>query len=73
MNEIVGITVTFDVLDRLPVPASPAGRAVEPDDGKELWLAPHGEGDIAAAVSLLPIRAIAIAVEPLATPLSRLR
>jgi hypothetical protein len=56
------------VLDRLPVDdAEPAARVVVADDGDEIRLALYRQnGEAAAVVGLPPLRALALAGEPIA-------
>jgi hypothetical protein len=51
----------LDALDRMPVEAEPALRAVVSDDGAGIRLTLHSEDGAAAAATLTPIRAIGFA------------
>jgi hypothetical protein len=64
----------LDALDRVPLEASPATRAVVSDDGREIRLTLYGEAGVpAVGVALDPARAVALAGDLIASALPRLR
>jgi hypothetical protein len=73
VNVSAGITATFDVLDRLPVPRRPPGSVLVSDNGGGIRLTLYNEAGGIGTATLIPQRAITLTGEVIEAALSRLR